>query len=159
MRFLPFWSWTTTNRPACRQHTGVADQATSEPAADFSVRLDALVAEVARFGREQFRATTLLEGFRAHLEEIADVQQEHGGRQQREFAELRRAQTGLADETRLQLLTELFPLADGLHASIRAGRDLLVSVHKAEHERTESLARRGAWPLRRLFGAQDPPVL
>jgi molecular chaperone GrpE (heat shock protein) len=153
MRFLPFWSSTTTNVSACRQHTS------SEPATDFSVRLDALVAEVARFGREQFRATTLLEGFRSHLEEISDVQQEHGGRQQRDLAELRRAQTVLADETRLQLLTELLPVADGLHASIRAGRDLLASVREAEHERTESPARRGAWSLRRLFGAQDPLVL
>src|SRR5260370_32036269 len=142
MRFLPFWSSTAINRSACRQHAGVPDQASSEPASDFSVRLDALVAEVARLGREQFRATTLLEGFRAHLEEISDVQQELGGRQQRELAELRRAQTGLADETRLQLLTELLPLADGLHASIRAGRDLLASVHKTEHNRTESRARR-----------------
>src|SRR6266851_6306167 len=155
MRFRPFWSSSRTDRSACRQDAGVADQATSEPAADFSVRLDALVAEVARLGREQFRATTLLEGFRAHLEEISDVQQELGGRQQRELAELRRAQTGLADETRLQLLTELLPVADGVHASIRAGRELLVSVHQA----TESPARRGAWPLRRLFGAQEPPVL
>ncbi len=155
MRFLPFWSSPRSDRSACRQHTDVADQASSEPAADFSVRLDALVAEVARFGREQFRATTLLEGFRSHLEEISDVQQEHGGRQQRDLEELRRAQTGLADETRLQLLTELLPVADGLHASIRAGRDLLASVRKAEHEPP---ARRAAWPLRWLFGPQDPPV-
>jgi len=159
MRFRPFWSSSRTDRSACRQHAGVADQASSEPAADFSVRLDALVAEVARLGREQFRATTLLEGFRSHLEEISDVQQEHGGRQQRELAELRRAQTGLAVETRLQLLTELLPVADGLHASIRAGRNLLVFIHQAEHERTESPARRAVWPLRRLFGAQDPLVL
>src|SRR6266849_7536174 len=154
MRFLSFWSSPRTDRSACRQHAGVADQASSEPASDFSVRLDALVAEVARLGREQFRATTLLEGFRSHLEEISDVQQEHGGRQQRDLAELRRAQTGLADETRLQLLTELLPVADGLHASICAGRDLLASVHKAP----EPPARRGAWSLRRLFGAQDPLV-
>jgi molecular chaperone GrpE (heat shock protein) len=159
MRFLPFWGSTTTNRSACRQHAGVADQASSEPATDFSVRLDALVAEVARLGREQFRATTLLEGFRSHLEEISDVQQQQGGRQQRDLAELRQAQTGLADETRLQLLTELLPVADGLHSSIRAGRDLLAAVREAEHERTESPARRGAWSLRRLFGAQDPLVL
>src|SRR6266852_1206466 len=160
MRFLPFWSATRTDRSAFHhQHAGVSGQGTAEPASDFSVRLDALVADVARLGREQFRATTLLEGFRAHLEEISDVQQEHVGRQQRELAELRRAQTGLADETRLQLLIELLPVADGLHASIRAGRDLLASVHKAEHERTESAARRGAWSLRRLFGAHEPPVL
>ncbi len=155
MRFLPFWSSTTTNRSACRQHAGVADQASSEPATDFSVRLDALVAEVARLGREQFRATTLLDGFRSHLEEISDVQQEQGGRQQRDLAELRQAQTGLADETRLQLLTELLPVADGLHASICAGRDLLAAVDKAP----EASARRAAWSLRRLFGARDPLVL
>src|SRR6266851_1656337 len=156
MRFLPFWSSTRTARSAFRhQHASVSDQATAEAASDFSARLDALVAEVARLGREQFRATTLLEGLGVHLEEISDVQQEHDGRQQRELAELRRAQTGLADEARLQLLTELLPVADGVHASIRAGRELLASVHNA----TESPARRGAWPLRRLFGAQEPPVL
>jgi len=156
MRFLPFWSSTRTDRSAVHhQHAGVSGQATAEPASDFSVRLDEVVADVARLGREQFRATTLLEGFRAHLEEISDVQQEHVGQQQREFGELRRAQTGLADETRLQLLIELLPVADGLQASIRAGRDLLAPVHKAEHEPP---ARRAAWPPRWLFGPPDPSV-
>jgi len=155
MRFLPFWSSPRTDRSACRQHAGVADQASSEPAADFSEKLDTLVAEVARLGREHFRATTLLEGFGSHLEEISDVQQEHGDRQQRELGELRRVQNGLADEARLQLLTELLPVADGLRASIRAGRDLLASVHKAEHEPP---ARRAAWPPRWLFGPPDPSV-
>lgn len=159
MGFLPFWRSTRTDRSDCFQHTGVTDQATAEPATDFSVRLDELLAEVARLGREQFRATTLLEGYRSHLEEIADVQQEQVHRQQREFAEFRRVQTGLADEARLQLLTDLLPVADGLHASIRAGRDLLASVHQADHQRTESSARRGAWPLRRLFSAHTPPLL
>jgi GrpE protein len=159
MRFLPFWTSTRTDRDDCRQQPGVDDQATSEPATDFSTRLDGLVAEVARLGREQFRATTLLEGYRSHLEEISDVLQEHVGRQQRELAQSHRALAGLTDETRLQLVAELLPVADGLHASIRAGRDLLASVRQAEQERTESSQRRGAWPLGRLFGAHAPPVL
>src|SRR5438445_12768423 len=129
MRFLPFWSSPRTDRLACRQDAGVADQPTSEPATDFSVRLNALVDDVARFGREQFRATTLLEGFRSHLEEISDAQQEQGSRQQRELAELRRAHTGLVDETRLQLLTELMPVAYGVHVIILAGCTIRAATH------------------------------
>src|SRR5437660_254388 len=112
MRFLPFWSSTRSDRSDCRQRTDVANQATSEPATDFSTRLlDGLAAEIARLGREQFRATTLLEGYRAHLEEISDVLQEYVGRQQGELTESRRAQAGQAYEARLQLLTELLPVA------------------------------------------------
>ncbi len=159
MRFLPFRSSTRTDRSDCRQRTGISDQVTSAPAADFGARLDGLVAEVARLGRQQFGATTLLEGYRAHLEEISDVLQEYVDRQQSELNESRRAQAGLAHETRLQLLTELLPVADGLHASICAGRDLLVSVRHAEHERTESSTRDSAWSLRRLFGAHQPPAV
>jgi molecular chaperone GrpE (heat shock protein) len=156
MRFRPFWSSTSTDRSDCGDRTGVADQATSESATEFGARLDGLVAEVARLGREQFRATTLIDGYRAQLEEISDVLQEHVGRQQAELAESRLAQAGQAFETRVQLLTELLPVADGLHASIGAGRDLLGSLRQAVPERTQSSARYAGWTLRRLLGAHEP---
>ena len=88
--------------------------------------------------------------------QLSDVLQEYVGRQQSELAESRRSQAGQAYETRLQLLTELLPVADGLHASIGAGRDLLASVRHAQDERTESPVQRGTRRPMRFFGVHEP---
>lgn len=120
--------------------------------ADRSPRLDALLEEVGKLGREQFRATTLLEGHGAVLDELADAWREHAARHERESAEPRPTLAELEGRARLGLIKDLLPLADALEASLEAARALA-----AEPRATPTPAPAGSW-LARLRGTPLPPA-
>ena len=105
-------------------------------------RLDRLLGEVGRLGREQFRATTLLEGQSTTLEELAEAWREERDRREGEAAELQRLVAELGAQARLGLVKDLLPVADALDASVRAARELLVPRHAGEPPRRLSLRER-----------------
>ena len=88
-------------------------------------QLDRLIAEVARLGREQFRATTLLEGCGSSLDQLTLDVRGHIDQELREHAESVRALGALQDQIRVRLVMDLLRVVDALQASISAGRGLL----------------------------------
>jgi len=58
MRFLSFWKSNDVN---------------PNPAPDLTGRLEGLSAELGKLGREQFRATTMIEGYSASLDELSEA--------------------------------------------------------------------------------------
>jgi molecular chaperone GrpE len=91
-------------------------------------RLDQLLAEVAKLGREQFRATTLLEGHDTLLEELAEASREDQDRREDAALQERRARAELESRARLELVKELLPVADALDASVRTARELVATL-------------------------------
>lgn len=114
------------------------------------------MADVARLGREQFRATTLLEGCSSSLDQLGETVQERIDQEVREMAETSRALGALEDQIRVRLAMELLPVADALQASIVAAYGF---SHIAEDRKP-----RGAWShrwkrvLRRLGGGHPEMV-
>lgn len=96
---------------------------------DITDTLDRVLSEIGRVGREQFRATTLIEGQGTTLDELAEAWREHLDRRDDEVAELRRALTELEGQARLGPVKELLPVADALSASVRAARELAATLH------------------------------
>lgn len=109
--------------------------------AELAERLDRLLGEVGRLGREQFRATTLLEGQGTTLEELAEAWREYLDRREGEAPELRRALAELEGQVRLGLVKDLLPVADALDASVRAARELLAELHAPPAHRPSLLER------------------
>ena len=93
--------------------------------ADLVGRLDGLLDEIGKLGREQFQATTLLEGQGQILEELAEAWRDHLDRHERAAVDVRRSLAELEERARLGLVKDLLPIADALDASVRAARDLL----------------------------------
>lgn len=122
--------------------------------ADLTRRLDGLLDEIRKLGREQFRATTLLEGQDGALQELAAAWREQLGRHERATAELHRALTTVAEQARLGLVTDLLPVADALAASVRAARELPVGPRAAPRVEGEEPGHQ-SW-LDRLFGGARP---
>jgi len=124
MRFLSFWKSNNVN-----------------PAPDLTGRLDGLVAEVGKLGREQFRATTLIEGNSASLDELSEALRSYldNDRKDRDFDQS--VLNELEDRVRLQLAKDLFSVADALHASIVAAANLRSEVHVQPDGRPSWLQR------------------
>jgi molecular chaperone GrpE (heat shock protein) len=97
------------------------------PQPPIAEQLDHLIAEVARLGREQFRATTQLEGCGSSLDQLGEAVRGHVDQELREHAESVQAFEALEDQLRVRLLMDLLPVVDALQASISAGRDLLAA--------------------------------
>jgi GrpE len=100
-----------------------------KPAPDLIGRLDGLFAEVGKLGREQFRTTTLIEGYSASLDELSEAWRNYLGKdkEDRDFAQ--RVLNELEGHVRLRLAKDLFSVADALHASIVTAADLRSEVH------------------------------
>jgi molecular chaperone GrpE (heat shock protein) len=113
---------------------------------ELTSRLDGLLGEIGKLGREQFRATTLLEGQGAGLEELAEAWRHDLDQRDREAAELRQALAQLEGQARLRLAQELLPVADAVDASVRAARELRAGLQARPRGRP-------GW-LRRWFGAR-----
>jgi molecular chaperone GrpE (heat shock protein) len=92
------------------------------PAPDLTGRLEALLEAIGKLGREQFRANTLLEGYGATLDDLSEAWREYVASNNRDPAQ--RALDELEDQVRLRLAKDLLSVADALHASIVAARDV-----------------------------------
>jgi molecular chaperone GrpE len=115
--------------------------------AELTSRLDRLLSEVGKLGREQFRATTLLEGQGTSLDELVEAWRHHLNQREGEAAELRQAALAqLEGQARLRLAQELLPVVDALDASVRAASELRAGLGARPR------SRRG-W-LRRWLGAR-----
>jgi molecular chaperone GrpE len=108
---------------------------------DVAERLEALSDGLARLGREQFQATTLLEGQGAALEELAETWREHLDRHAREAGELQQGQAERDARVRLELVQSLLPVVDALDASARAARQLFEELPVAPPPTPSWLAR------------------
>jgi molecular chaperone GrpE (heat shock protein) len=113
---------------ALREALGVAPR---DPKADLACRLDGLRDELGKLGREQFRATTLLEGQSVALEELGQALSE------------------LEERVRVERVKDLLPVADALDASLDSARALLA-------EPPARPAAGASW-LARLLGAPARP--
>lgn len=131
----------------------VAGLRSADGQAALAERVDQLLAEIAKLGREQFRATTLLEGNEALLEELAESAREEQGRRDEAALEERRARAELEARVRLELVKDLLPVADALDASVRTARDLLVTLGKDPPASPPARAPWLAW----LLGPAAPP--
>ena len=130
---------------ALREALGVAPR---DPKADLACRLDGLRDELGKLGREQFRATTLLEGQSVALEELAEAWREHPGRHE-EAPDLRQALSEREERVRVERVKDLLPVADALDASLDSARTLLA-------EPPARPAAGASW-LARLLGAPARP--
>jgi molecular chaperone GrpE (heat shock protein) len=109
------------------------------------------MADVARLGREQFRATTLLEGCSSGLDQLGETVQEHNDQELREHAETLRLLGALEDQIRARIAKDLLPVADALQASTVAARGLIAEDLKVRGERSHQWKR-----MRRLLGGGRP---
>lgn len=96
--------------------------------ADLADRVDRLLDEVGKLGREQFRATTLLEGHDTVLEELAEGWREEQERREAVAAQERVTRSEIEAQARLAMAKELLPIADALDASTRAAHELVAAL-------------------------------
>jgi len=116
-----------------------------------------LAREVGKLSREQFQATTLLEGQGATLDELAEAWQEHRGQYERETEQLRQALADRDTQLRLGFVTQLLPVADALAESIRAARELVDGTRATPPP--ERASRLSPLVARLLGGPGAPPPL
>lgn len=105
-------------------------------------QLERLAAEVARLGREQFRATTLLEGLGAALEELsapASAASVDAG----DADDADDLVSALESRIRVDLAKELLPVVDAVDHSIGTARTLLSEL-RVEPGAPPGLIERGA---------------
>jgi molecular chaperone GrpE (heat shock protein) len=154
MRFVPFWWWRAagvSGRPSAR----APEEMTPAPECGVADQLDRLASDVARLGREQFRATTLLEACGSSLDELGSSVREHIDEACRDQAQSMQALDALESEVRRRLATDLLPVADALQASIAAVRSLIQADRQASDSRPRGRLRLGG-RIQRLLGAGYP---
>jgi molecular chaperone GrpE (heat shock protein) len=142
LRFVPFLRWRTPHPPGYPVDR-VSEELTPQPGAAIADQLDRLIADVARLGREQFRATTLLEGCSSSLDQLGETVREHIDQDYREQTQTSRALGALEDQIRVRLAMDLLPVADALQASIFAARGFIqiAEDRKAHGERSHRWKR------------------
>jgi molecular chaperone GrpE len=96
-------------------------------------QLAGLGRDVGKLSREQFQATSLLEGQGTTLDELAGGWREHLGQRDREIAHLRQALTEREVQLRLGFITQLLPVADAVAESIHSARDLVQASRARPH--------------------------
>ncbi len=122
-----FWFW-TPRRSAFGLAGSTSDRRQDDeqpPAQEMVEQVDRLIAEVARLGREQFRTTSLLEGWGSSLDQLGELMSEHLDHEVHMHDQSARAIDALEDQIRLRVATELLPVVDGLQASISAARGFI----------------------------------
>lgn len=90
----------------------------------FDGRFEALTQQIAKLGREQLQANTLLEAQSESLDELSRAWHEHLDQREQQADEARRALSELEGQIRLSLAKDLLPIADALAESIRSAREL-----------------------------------
>ncbi len=149
---MPFWRKRTPGPPGCPGDR-VSEEPTPQPVATTADQLDRLMADVGRLGREQFRATTLLEGCSSGLDQLGETVQEHINQELREHAETSRVLGALEDQIRARIATDLLAVADALQASIVAARDF---IQIAEDRKARGKMSHRWKRMRRLLGGGRP---
>jgi molecular chaperone GrpE (heat shock protein) len=150
---VPFWKWRAPGLTG-RSSPRFSEQSTPQDGPAIADRVDHLVAEVARLGREQFRATTLLEGCGSSLDELGETVREHINQTRCEHAERAQALGALEDQVRVRLAMDLLPVADALQASILAARGLIGADRQACASRVSGGSHLGQRVLRFLGQAR-----
>ena len=110
--------------------------------------------QVARAGKEQFKATSLAEAQQQNLKAMLDQVRAGEAARERELTQLRAQADREGDAARLAVIVRLLPVLDGLDEAIAAGESLL-----AEEESTAALLfgqrLREAW---RVVKGESPSV-
>lgn len=100
----------------------------AEAQAAWADRLEEVLREVGKLGREQFRTTTLIEAQSALLDDWAAEWRDRHDQRERETEAFRRALAELEERIRLNLVQEILPVGDGLKESIQAARTLRAAL-------------------------------
>lgn len=104
--------------------------------------------QVARAGKEQFKANSLAEAQQQNLKTILDQLRAGEAARERELTQLREQIDRVGDDARLEVIKRLLPVLDGLDEAIAAGEALL-----AREERLMALSfrqrARAAWRILR----------
>ena len=127
-----------------------AQQAQHERASAARDTIEKLEKQIARAGKEQFKANSLIEAQQHTVESMLDQLREANAYRERELAQLRDRLIGARTEGRLDIVNRLLPVLDGLHEALDAGRRL--QPGSGEADRPAMPARlpfrdrvRGAW--------------
>jgi len=111
--------------------------------------------QVARAGKEQFKANSLAEAQQQNLKAMLDQVRAGEAARERELTQLRAQADRGGDAARLEVIERLLPVLDGLDEAIAAGESLL-----AEEELTAVLSfgqrAREAW---RVLKGESPSVV
>ena len=81
--------------------------------------------QVARAGKEQFKANSLAEAQQQNLKTILDQLRAGEAARERELTQLREQIDRVGDDARLEVIKRLLPALDGLDEAIAAGESLL----------------------------------
>ena len=128
MRLLPFWRWRAPDPSAsASERVSSTEDITQQAVAAIADQLDRVLTDVARLGREQFRATTLLEGCDSSLDVLGEAVREHIDQEFHQHAENARLVSELEDQIRVRLVMDLLPVLDALQASIQSARGLIAA--------------------------------
>jgi len=123
-----------------------AQQAHTERASALRDTIDKLEKQVARAGKEQFKANLLAETQRQNTKELLDQIREAEKQHERELAQLRERLSRARAEGRLDIIKSILPVMDGLDEALASGERLLASPFHAP-----------APPLTALHSAQYAP--
>ncbi len=96
-----------------------------ETVATLNAAIEKLDRQVARAGKEQFKANSLVEAQQQNLKAILDQLREGEAAREREMTQLRAELDGAQTRARLELIKRLLPVLDGLDEAVRAGESLL----------------------------------
>ena len=101
-----------------------AQQAHTERASALRDTIDKLEKQVARAGKEQFKANSLIDAQQQTVKSMLDQLRETDAYRERELAHLRDRLTGARAEGRMDIISRLLPVLDGLDEALSAGRRL-----------------------------------
>lgn len=95
-----------------------------ERAATVAAQLSGIQRDLGKLSREQFQATTLLEGQGASLDQLVEAWREQVGQFDRQTEQLRQTLADRDLQLRLSLVSQLLPIADALTECNRSARTL-----------------------------------
>ncbi|HLF26401.1 MAG TPA: nucleotide exchange factor GrpE [Anaerolineae bacterium] len=123
-----------------------AQHAQGERAAALRETIDKLDKQIARAGKEQFKANSLLEAQQQTVKSLLDQLREANAYRERELAQLRDRLAGVRAEGRMEIVTRLLPALDGLDEALNAGRRLHAGDRAAARP-TFRVRARHAWAV------------
>lgn len=120
-------------------------------AAALGEAIEKLEKQIARAGKEQFKANSLAEAQQQSVKSMLEQMREADAYRARELAHLRERLVDARAEGRADLIRRLLPVLDGLDEALSSGRRLMPeeSVQNVEAHRSLAFRQRlsGAWAL------------